>query len=68
MADADFETIGRVERRNESKAVIDLPAASSLNKARISSASSNVNRLITGVIAIARLVFAKKASASGVPM
>src|SRR5882724_13518836 len=39
---------------------------SSLNKARISSASLNVKRLSAAVIAIARLVFATMAADSGV--
>jgi hypothetical protein len=39
---------------------------SSLNKARISSASSNVKRFNLAVIAIARLTFANMAAESGV--
>jgi hypothetical protein len=64
MPDTDFAPTDRIKGRDQLSSTF-LPI-SSLNKARISSASLNVNRFSVAVIAIARLTFANMAADSGV--
>lgn len=64
--DADILAAGTVKRRDQRKLSSTLLPTRSLNTPRISSASSKVERLRAGVIAIARLTLATTAADSGV--